>query len=1090
MDHSQLTRFESLCVDMYSSSSHDSRKNAHDALVPLLNEPSTITQLEFVLANSANPHAILFASNGLIQLVTNFWPSLSDGYRDELKGFLLNYLSQNCKEMYANPLTEQAMSFMIRLLCRLVKLGWLDGPKYQTITTDIQGFIDAGSIPRAILAVDIYSTLTVEMQPTKGPQMSRYRRTSMSFRDIALASIFQTAMKILQNLVNGKLSIPDKTEEGKLVHKVLKLVTGSLSFDFMGTMPDETADDQSTVMVPYTWTNVKDLSYPGLFFNLYEACVSSGRKSCAILCLQSLVLFASLRRSLYSKDEERAAMLTSYMQGSSKILSNPTMNGLDDVECYHEFCRLLGRVNAANQLSELSSNPQFGAWIDQAFVFTSSALRRINRLPNSMHYLLGFWTALVPPVTSMGPKAPAQVISYLEQLIVLFLESRLQVSAALDDLDGPDALEDETLLYEQLDVVTSLSKLFLERSLSVLIRGLDTAREEKTIVWIVYLMGALVAGQIERLSPPRGRSTSLDGSSDGSDHDNAMRSANSTTLSKEYSAVGEMVKRVFSIMARTDEQSSTSEDLELAYLYFIDQFKKVYLSEQSKIAALVVPKDQGTSKLCEAVGVQSDSQLVDLFVSKIFKNFQRRAHMENVLKKTLGFANDLLVGTSAIFIDSSSKSNGPSSLASALANNEYMRYVLNHPEAIDFGRIDKNYNTVYYSLIFRLIFSEKLPVDWTYFNSLFTKVNVSTKTPDQGKLIVTLARDLKGVCLAATSAENYNVLFKYLVENPKNPTQCKICLFSAAADVWWDEPQVVVPILKFISEFAHNKAQRIAFDLNSPNGIVLFREAAKVLSAYGQRMLQRQASFIYKDIYEEKYKGIGAALSLLTNTLSGNYANLGVFELYGDSTLQVSMGTALALCLSISLTDLSAFLKSLKSVYVFIEIVSKSHMVSLVSLGSSQVATILRALEDGLTSFDTAVALSSCVAVDNICTFLHEPCDSVDDQALVSSLLGNEEVKSALVRLMNILNHLSMTGEFASTWSLSRPLLCVILLQQQTFVELRRSVINQQLNDERRAHVEKCYSELMQGVQDNLSTKNRELFTKNLYQFGMSLRSK
>jgi exportin-7 len=386
-----------------------------------------------------------------------------------------------------------------------------------------------------------------------------------------------------------------------------------------------------------------------------------------------------------------------------------------------------------------------------------------------------------------------------------------------------------------------------------------------------------------------------------------------------------------------------------------------------------------------------------------------------------------------------------------------------------------------------------MTVDWTHFDGLFAQIasaGVTAKSSDQGKRIVTLARDLKGVSIAASNSDNYNQLFKYLVNNPKQPANCKICLFSAAADVWWDEPQVVVPVLKFIADFAHNRQQRIAFDANSPNGILLFREAVKVLSAYGQRMLQRPASFAYKDVYEEKYKGIGAALSLFTNTLGGGYANLGIFELYGDNTLQVSMSTALALCLSIPLSDLSAYLKSLKSVYTFIELVTKSHMASLVGLGATQFATLLRALEDGLTSFDTAVALSCCVAVDNICTYMHDTKEPAEDVAAVQALLGNADVQASLSRQLHVINYLAMSGDFASTWSLSRPMLGLILLAKNEFVQLRASIVAQQVNPERKQQVENCYKELMEKVADNLETRNREMFTKNLYQFGISLRNK
>ena len=104
MDPSQLLRFEGLCSDLYSGSSQDARRVAHETLMPLLSQVESIPQLEYILGNSSNPHAILFAANGLIQLVTTHWASLAESQRDELKSFLMSYLAQRCKDMYLNPL--------------------------------------------------------------------------------------------------------------------------------------------------------------------------------------------------------------------------------------------------------------------------------------------------------------------------------------------------------------------------------------------------------------------------------------------------------------------------------------------------------------------------------------------------------------------------------------------------------------------------------------------------------------------------------------------------------------------------------------------------------------------------------------------------------------------------------------------------------------------------------------------------------------------------------------------------------------------------------------------------------------------------
>jgi exportin-7 len=73
--------------------------------------------------------------------------------------------------------------------------------------------------------------------------------------------------------------------------------------------------------------------------------------------------------------------------------------------------------------------------------------------------------------------------------------------------------------------------------------------------------------------------------------------------------------------------------------------------------------------------------------------------------------------------------------------------------------------------------------------------------------------------------------------------------------------QVTTPLLKFMAEFALNKAQRLTFDCSSPNGILLFREVSKVIVAYGSRILTLPNS---ADMYGDKYKGIWISLTILT----------------------------------------------------------------------------------------------------------------------------------------------------------------------------------------------------------------------------------
>lgn len=126
-------------------------------------------------------------------------------------------------------------------------------------------------------------------------------------------------------------------------------------------------------------------------------------------------------------------------------------------------------------------------------------------------------------------------------------------------------------------------------------------------------------------------------------------------------------------------------------------------------------------------------------------------------------------------------------------------------------------------------------------------------------------------------------------------------------ELWHHEPQVTTPVLKLFAELVQNRSQRLQFDASSPNGILLFREASKVICSYGNHILNVE---VPKDqIYPLKLKGISICFSMLKAALCGSYVNFGVFRLYGDEALDNALNTFVKLLLSIPQSDLlvSAF---------------------------------------------------------------------------------------------------------------------------------------------------------------------------------------
>merc|ERR1712088_1085786 len=97
------------------------------------------------------------------------------------------------------------------------------------------------------------------------------------------------------------------------------------------------------------------------------------------------------------------------------------------------------------------------------------------------------------------------------------------------------------------------------------------------------------------------------------------------------------------------------------------------------------------------------------------------------------------------------------------------------------------------------------------------------------KTVIGLSRDLRGIAFAFNTKISYMMFFD------------------------WIYP-AYTPILHRFAELVQNRSQRLQFDVSSPNGILLFREASKIICTYGSRILGVTVS--KEQMYPLKLKGI------------------------------------------------------------------------------------------------------------------------------------------------------------------------------------------------------------------------------------------
>ncbi|KAL1122988.1 hypothetical protein AAG570_003312, partial [Ranatra chinensis] len=1095
----EVRQLELLCKQLYDSNDSALRVEAEKALVGFQNAPDTLAKCQLLLDRGDSSYAQLLAATTLTKLVSRTAQAVSLQQRIDIRNYVLNYLATRPK------LAHFVVQALVTLYARISKLGWFDSVKddfiFRNVIHDITKFLQ-GSVEHCMIGVQLLSELTCEMnqisEADANRSLTKHRKIASSFRDTQLFEIFRLSCSLLGTASENckSLNFNDEAQHG-LMTQLLRLAHNCLIFDFIGTSTDESSDDLCTVQIPTSWRPAfLDFTTLKLFFDMYHSLPST----LSPLALSCLVQIASVRRSLFS-NTERAKFLTQLVNGVTHILKNP--QDLSDPRNYHEFCRLLARLKSNYQLGELVMVENYREAIQLIANFTVESLqvrgsphiessrgasRTISSVrdayyvfaqmwqfaPNSVHYLLSLWQRMVASVPYVKATEPHLLETYTPEVTSSYVTSRLESVAVIvrDGLEDP--LDDLGMVQQQLEQLSVIGRCEYQKTCSLLVQLFDQSAtlyqeilsnlsshqmeariQEGRLSWLVYIIGSAIGGRV------------------------------SFNNNDEYDAMdGELFCRVLQLMNLTDSRLTQGgcEKLELAMLSFFEQFRKIYVGDQ------VQKNSKIYRRLSEVLGLSDESMLLSVFVRKIITNLKYWGRNEQIICKTLQLLSDLTVGYSCV---------------RKLVKLEEVQFMLNNHTSEHFPFLGNNVavtemrcRSMFYTSLGRLLMvdlgededrftSFMLPLTGA-FESIGTML-ASAETPvfaaeEAKKALIGLARDLRGLAFAFNTKTAYMMLFDWIY-----PSYTPILLH--AMELWYREPEVTTPVLKLFAELVQNRSQRLQFDVSSPNGILLFREASKVISSYGSNILTVD---VPKDqVYPMKLKGISICFSMLKAALCGSYVNFGVFRLYGDEALDNALKTFVKLLLSIPQSDLLDYPKLSQTYYVLLECLAQDHMSFLATLEPQVFLYILSSISEGLTALDTMVCTGCCASLDHIVTYLFKQVtqkgnckkrrgvNQVQNDMFLQVLeLHPEILHNILSTVLNVI----MFEDCRNQWSMSRPLLGLILLNEDYFNQLRDSIVRSQPAD-KQAAMAQWFDNLMDGIERNLLTKNRDRFTQNLSLF-------
>uniref|UniRef100_A0A6Q2Z3G4 Importin N-terminal domain-containing protein n=1 Tax=Esox lucius TaxID=8010 RepID=A0A6Q2Z3G4_ESOLU len=1041
-----LAQLEILCKQLYETTETGVRLQAEKALVEFTNSPDCLSKCQLLLERGSSSYSQLLAATCLSKLVSRTSNPLPLEQRIDIRNYVLNYLATRPK----------LAAFVTQAL---IQLFWEKSVLY--VKREVMWLCVRPHVVNLFFFFFFYC-----LQADTSHPLTKHRKIASSFRDSSLFDIFTLSCNLLKQASGKNLNLNDESQHGLLM-QLLKLSHNCLNYDFIGTSTDESSDDLCTVQIPTSWRSAfLDSSTLQLFFDLYH----SIPPSLSPLVLSCLVQIASVRRSLFN-NAERAKFLSHLVDGVKRILENP--QSLSDPNNYHEFCRLLARLKSNYQLGELVKVENYPEVIRLIANFTVTSLQHWEFAPNSVHYLLSLWQRLAASVPYVKATEPHLLETYTPEVTKAYITSRLE-SVCIILRDGlEDPLDDAGLVQQQLDQLSTIGRCEYEKTCALLVQlfdqsaqtyqellqstnssTIDITVQEGRLTWLVYIIGAVIGGRVSFAS---------------TDEQDAMD--------------GELVCRVLQLMNLTDSRlaQAGNERLELAMLSFFEQFRKIYIGDQVQKSSKLY------RRLSEVLGLNDETMVLSVFIGKIITNLKYWGQCEPITSKTLQLLNDLSIGYPFV----------------KLVKLSAVQFMLNNHTSEHFSFLgvnnqsnlsDMRCRTTFYTALGRLLMVDlgededqfeqfMLPLT-AAFEAVAQMFSTNTFNEQEAKrTLVGLVRDLRGIAFAFNAKTSFMMLFDWIY-----PAYMPI--LQRAIELWYHVPACTTPVLKLMAELVHNRSQRLQFDVSSPNGILLFRETSKMITTYGNRILT--IGEVPKDqVYSVKLKGVSVCFSMLKAVLSGNYVNFGVFRLYGDDALDNALQTFIKLLLSIPHSDLLDYPKLSQSFYSLLEVLTQDHMNFIASLEPHVVMYILSSISEGLTALDTMVCTGCCSSLDHIVTYLFKQVKptlsymmkrpaamATDDRFLHIMQQHPEMIQQMLSTVLNII----IFEDCRNQWSMSRPLLGLILLNEKYFADLRNSIVNSQPPEKQQA-MHLCFENLMEGIERNLLTKNRDRFTQNLSVF-------
>lgn len=164
----------------------------------------------------------------------------------------------------------------------------------------------------------------------------------------------------------------------------------------------------------------------------------------------------------------------------------------------------------------------------------------------------------------------------------------------------------------------------------------------------------------------------------------------------------------------------------------------------------------------------------------------------------------------------------------------------------------------------------------------------------------------------------------------------------------------------------------------------------------------------------------------------------------------------------------------------------------MLNLDTNTFMHIVGSLESGLKGLDTSISTQAASAVDNLAAYYFNNitiAEAPTSPAAVNLARHIAEGPTLFPEILKTLFEIVLFEDCGNQWSLSRPMLSLILINEQIFSDLKAHILGSQPVDQHQ-RLSLCFDKLMADISRSLDSKNRDKFTQNLTIFRHDFRVK